>query len=105
MEEEANNENAEMVAAPEAEEVEERTVDEVPPPFTELKDRDGETWVKLYCGTKVVLIKPKQVSAMTWEKGDGGEPFIHLANAKDVLRVNPESWCEFNTYLFGDLKD
>ena len=53
------------------------------------------------------------ISAMTLDKvveqlEDGGEavletvPYVHLAGAKDVLRINETSWTALNDPLFGN---
>lgn len=73
-------------------------------PFKEVTARDGETWVEVYCGDKTLVIKVSQIAAMTMTD-DGYRPLVHLANAKDVLRIDAASWAALREYLFGGIKD
>lgn len=73
-------------------------------PFKSFTDRFGTTWVRLYCEGKKVIVNAEQISALTHGEGVG-EPLIHLANAKDVLRVDFDGWCALNTWLFNEFRD
>ena len=112
-------ETTEVVAAPpdgdtpapaaeaqgDGEDEEEREVQPEREPLKEFKDTDGVEWVRLYRGTKVVLLRRKSISALTFDEESGEDPLIHLENAKDVIAVDRDSWCALNTRIFGEYKD
>ena len=74
-------------------------------PLKIVKDAEGNEWVRLYRGTKVVLLRKSQISALTFDEESGEDPLIHLANAKDVIAVNRDGWAALNTHLFGEYID
>lgn len=72
-------------------------------PCKEVKDVNGEVWVRVYNGAKVIVIKRSLIAALTLSEAED-DPFVHLANAKDVLRLDLQSWTALNAYLFGEIQ-
>lgn len=110
MNEEMNNE----VAAEEVPSVEAAETAETHEPLVIRKDRAGREWAEVWRDRKILRIRTDMISAMTLDKvveqlEDGGEavletvPYVHLAGAKDVLRINETSWAALNDHLFGNV--
>ena len=106
MNEEMNNE----VAAEEVPSVEAAETAETHEPLVIRKDRAGREWAEVWRDRKILRIRTDMISAMTLDKivenSESGEevvletiPYVHLAGAKDVLRINETSWTALNDYL------
>ena len=68
-------------------------------PLLILIDRNNVRWAQVYCEGKKVAIKISQIAAMTMEP-DGWHPYVHLANAKDVIRIDEVCWLALYKHLF-----